>query len=49
MFAGLQLGKLVALVEERLPVSFEDEDEDEEDYMDEDEEEEGERAAVSAT
>jgi hypothetical protein len=29
----------VSLVEERLPVSFEDEDEDEEDYMDEDEEE----------
>jgi hypothetical protein len=45
----LQLDKLVALVEERLPVSFEDEDEDEEDYMDEDEEEEGERAAACVT
>jgi hypothetical protein len=44
--SATQLDKLVALVEERLPVSFEDEDEDEdedeeEDYMDEDEEEGG--------
>ncbi|WIA33641.1 hypothetical protein OEZ86_006763 [Tetradesmus obliquus] len=38
----LELDKLVALVEERLPVSFEDEDEDEDDFMDEDEEEEDE-------
>ncbi|KAF6255471.1 hypothetical protein COO60DRAFT_1661495 [Scenedesmus sp. NREL 46B-D3] len=38
---SIELDKLVSLVEEQLPVAFEDEDEDEEDYMEDEEEEAG--------